>query len=42
MNGLPDYIIQCPWEDIFTVWFVWIDDLYQQLGQRGHYCGNDL
>lgn len=31
MNGLTDYITQCAWEDIFIVWFVWMDDIYKQL-----------
>ena len=31
MNGLTDYITQCPWEDIFIVWFVLVDDIYKQL-----------
>jgi len=31
MNGLTDYITECAWEDVFTTWYVWIDDLYQQL-----------
>ena len=35
MNGLTDYITQCAWEDILTIWFVWVDDLYQELGPRG-------
>jgi len=35
MTGLTDYITQCSWEDIFTAWFVWVDDLYKQLQAEG-------
>lgn len=31
MIGLTDYITEWPWEDIFTVWYVLIDDMYQNL-----------
>ena len=31
MIGLTDYITKCHWEDIFTIWFVLIDDAYQHL-----------
>ena len=31
MIGLTDYITEAPWEDIFTIWYVLIDDAYQQL-----------
>ena len=35
MTGLTDYITQCPWEDVFTVWYVVVDDAMQQLEQEG-------
>jgi hypothetical protein len=41
MHGLTDYITECHWEEVFTLWFVWLDDLYtevysqQRLRQRG-------
>jgi len=31
MIGLTDYITECRWEDIFTIWYVLIDDAYQHL-----------
>lgn len=31
MTGLTDYITQSNWEDIFTIWYVLIDDAYQHL-----------
>lgn len=31
MNGLTDYITKAHWVDIFTIWYVLIDDAYQQL-----------
>lgn len=31
MHGLTDYITDRDWEDTFTLWFVLIDDCYQQL-----------
>lgn len=31
MHGLTDYITECDWVDIFTVWFVFVDDCYQSL-----------
>lgn len=31
MHGLTDYITECAWEDIFTVWFVLVDDSFQAL-----------
>jgi hypothetical protein len=35
MRGLTDYITQCHWADVFTVWFVIVDDSYQVLyGQQ--------
>jgi len=38
MTGLTDYITKSKWEDIFTIWFVLIDDAYQHtincLGRR--------
>ena len=35
INGLTEYITQCRWEDIFTIWFVEIDDLYRGLYAHG-------
>jgi hypothetical protein len=42
MNGLTDYITDCAWVDIFTTWYVLVDDAYQvivthhrRLRQRG-------
>jgi hypothetical protein len=42
MNGLTDYITQCPWEHVFITWYVLVDDAYQailppgeRLRQRG-------
>lgn len=42
MTGLTDYITECRWEDIFVVWYVLVDDMYQaicrgtsRLRQRG-------
>lgn len=35
MNGLTKYITECAWEDVFTAWFVVIDDLYQALYAHG-------
>ena len=38
MTGLTDYITEQKWEDIFTIWYVLVDDAYQHLvrdlGQR--------
>lgn len=34
MRGRTDYITDCKWEDVFTVWFVLVDDCY--LGLYGH------
>ncbi len=36
MRGLTNYITECAWEDVFTVWFVLVDDTFSQLyrGQR--------
>lgn len=31
MIGLTDYITEAKWEDIFTIWYVLIDDAYQHL-----------
>jgi hypothetical protein len=31
MEGLTDFITQYRWEDIFTLWFVVIDDAHQAL-----------
>src|SRR3712207_5491859 len=31
MHGLTDYITDCTWEDIFTTWYVLVDDAYQAL-----------
>lgn len=31
MTGLTDYITESRWEDIFTIWYVLIDDAYQHL-----------
>ncbi len=31
MHGLTDYITACEWADVFTVWYVLVDDAYQQL-----------
>lgn len=41
MHGLTDYITDCAWEDVFTVWYVLVDDTYQQLygGQRLRHSG---
>jgi hypothetical protein len=37
MNGLTDYITKANWVDIFTIWYVLIDDAYQQLvASLGH------
>ena len=44
MTGLTDYITEKKWEDIFIIWYVLVDDVYQQLitslgrrlRQRGH------
>ena len=37
MNGLTDYITKARWVDIFTIWYVLIDDAYQHLiRSRGH------
>jgi hypothetical protein len=45
MIGLTDYITECCWKDIFTIWFVLIDDAYQHLirchGQRLRQRGPD-
>ena len=29
MLGLTDYITECHWETTFTIWYTWIDDMYQ-------------
>jgi len=34
MTSLTDYITSCPWVDIFTVWYVLVDDAYQAVCQR--------
>lgn len=34
MHGLTDYITECDWEDVFTVWFVLVDDPFKQLYPR--------
>jgi hypothetical protein len=31
MRGLTDYITECNWEDVFTVWFVLVDDTFNLL-----------
>lgn len=31
MTGLTDYISECPWVDIFLIWYVLIDEAYQEL-----------
>ncbi len=31
MHGLTDYSTDCAWEDIFTTWYVLVDDAYQAL-----------
>ncbi len=31
MNGLTDDITDCTWVDIFTTWYVLVDDAYQTL-----------
>lgn len=31
MRGLTDYITECDWEDVFTVWFVLVDDTFNLL-----------
>jgi hypothetical protein len=37
MNGLTDYITKANWVDVFTIWYVLIDDAYQRLIQDlGH------
>lgn len=33
MIGLTDYISECVWSDIFLIWYVLIDDAYQELEQ---------
>lgn len=35
MTGLTDYITRASWEDVFTVWYVVVDDVMQQLEQEG-------
>ena len=36
MNGLTNYITECPWTDTITIWYVLVDDAYQQLvAKRG-------
>lgn len=38
MTGLTDFITEARWSDVFTVWFVLIDDAYQLLEARlGHW-----
>lgn len=41
MRGLTDYITECSWADIFLVWYVWVDDMFQRMyhGQRLRRCG---
>ncbi len=36
MRGLTDYITEGSWADTFLVWYVWVDDVFQQVyaGQR--------
>jgi hypothetical protein len=34
MNGLTDYITSGRWEEIFTIWYVSVDDAYQALERR--------
>jgi len=34
MNGLTDYITSGRWEEIFTIWYVFIDDAYQALERQ--------
>jgi hypothetical protein len=36
MRGLPDYSTEWAWPDIFLMWYVWVDDMFQHLyrGQR--------
>lgn len=34
MNGLTDYITSGRWEEIFTIWYVSIDDAYQALERQ--------
>jgi len=31
MNGLTNYITEWHWNDIITTWYVWVDDMYQQV-----------
>lgn len=31
MNGLTNYITECPWIDTITIWYVLVDDAYQRL-----------
>ena len=31
MIGLTDYITEYRWDDIFTIWYVLVDDAYQHL-----------
>lgn len=33
MIGLTDYITECSWTDIYTVWYIVVDDAYQQFTQ---------
>ena len=34
MNGLTDYITSGRWEEIFTIWYVSVDDAYQALERQ--------
>jgi len=29
MNGLTNYITECNWSNIITIWYVLVDDMYQ-------------
>jgi hypothetical protein len=34
MKGLTDYITSERWEDVFTIWYVYVDDAYKALERR--------
>jgi len=34
MHGLTDYITECDWEDVVTVWLVLVDDTFKLLYPR--------
>jgi hypothetical protein len=34
MTGLTDFITDAAWEDIFTIWFVLVDEAYAALEQH--------